>query len=124
MPQSQKNRAWNRGARLAILYKQMKVNLLNLDKICVTLAKEKQNTYMDWPYTLDSGFCRHSSRAFDSGFVISACLIFLLCITFIAKNVSSSAPDDDDSSTGGYRYGKDGYGYYTGSDDITSEKLD
>lgn len=42
MPQSQKNRAWNRGARLAILYKQMKVNLLNLDKICVTLAKKNR----------------------------------------------------------------------------------
>ena len=47
MPQSQKNRAWNRGARLAILYKQMKVNLLNLDKICVTHKIERERYEID-----------------------------------------------------------------------------
>ncbi|QLS53466.1 hypothetical protein HV314_04560 [Citrobacter sp. RHBSTW-00887] len=125
MPQSQKNRAWNRGARLAILYKQMKVNLLNLDKICVTLAKKNRIPTWIGHMPLILVFAGTLAGLLTVGFVISACLIFLLCITFIAKNVSSSAPDDDDSSTGpGYRYGKDGYGYYTGSDDITSEKLD
>lgn len=79
---------------------------------------------MDWPYTLDSGFAGTLAGLLTVGFVISACLIFLY-VSPSLQNVSSSAPDDDDSSTGpGYRYGKDGYGYYTGSDDITSEKLD
>jgi hypothetical protein len=40
------------------------------------------------------------------------------------QKMSALRSFDDDSMTGPGKYGKDGYGYYTGSDDITSEKLD
>lgn len=85
MPQSQKNRAWNRGARLAILYKQMKVKLLNLDKICVTLAKKNRIPTWIGHIPLILVFAGTLAGLLTVGFVISACLIFLLCITFIAK---------------------------------------
>jgi hypothetical protein len=77
MPQSQKNRAWNRGARLAILYKQMKVNLLNLDKICVTLAKKNRIPTWIGHIPLILVFAGTLAGLLTVGFVISACLIFL-----------------------------------------------
>ncbi|MGP0921409.1 hypothetical protein ACJ8PF_23325, partial [Serratia sp. CY81166] len=54
-------------------------------------------------------------------------MLFIWAIAFILQNVDPSDEntfDDERASGPSIRHGNDGYGYYSSSDDLTSERLD
>lgn len=61
------------------------------------------------------------------GVIIASIIIFIWSVAFIFQSIGREGVTDegDSVSTGaGYRDGQEGYGYYSGSDDVTSDRLD
>ncbi|EHD22932.1 MULTISPECIES: hypothetical protein [Brenneria] len=132
MNQTKQQHAYQRGARIARLWKKVKGSVLHWDERCVTWANKKH--LPPWighaPIIIFIAFFI-STIAFGS-LIIAACFLLIFAVACIIQNPGSSQATadeaefyDDTEKTGpGYRYGQEGHGYYSGSDDITSERLD
>lgn len=100
MYQSQEKRAWNRGVRLAGIWKRAKANLLNWDKKCVVWAKaHRLKSWMGYiPVFL---LCVGSLGLLilSSGFILKAIVILLLLISLFFP-AGSSQDSSSQNSTG------------------------
>lgn len=100
MYQSQQKRAWNRGVRLAGLWKRAKANLLKWDRKCVVWAKAHR--LESWIGHIPVFLLCCGSLALlilSGGFIFKAIvmLLFSMCLFFPA---SSSQDSSNQDSTG------------------------
>ncbi len=102
MYQSQEKRAWNRGVRLAEIWKRAKANLLNWDKKCVVWAKAHR--LGGWMGHIPACLLCVGSLALlilSSGFILKAVVIFLflMCLLFPASSSQDGTNKDSIGSS-------------------------
>jgi hypothetical protein len=117
--------AYTRGVRAAGIWKRLKHTLINWDQRCIAWAKNHNVPVWVGRVPFVTAIFVSLIGLITGGFVVVCIVAFIWAIAFILQSVDLNSIDDDSKPTGpGYRYGQDGYGYYSGSDDITSEKID
>lgn len=97
MYQSQDKRAWNRGVRLAGIWKRAKANLLNWDKKCVAWAKAHR--LEGWMGHIPACLLCVGSLALlilSSGFILKIIVIslFLVCLFFPTSSSREGSSKD------------------------------
>ncbi|MCG8708800.1 hypothetical protein JHU04_002024 [Brenneria sp. 4F2] len=126
------NSAYQRGARAASIWKRLNGNTRHWDKICVEKAQRHHLPAWLGHVPIFVLFSFLISTIVCGSLIIAACFLLIFAVACIIQNPGSSQATadeaefyDDTEKTGpGYRYGQEGHGYYSGSDDITSERLD
>lgn len=127
MNDTKQHYAYQRGVRMASLWKRLKVTILKWDTFFV--AKARAHKLPGWigHVPIAIAFLGSVTAALLGGLIIACCLLFIWAIAIILQNINTSNEnvfDDDRGSGPSIRHGNDGYGYYTSSDDLTSERLD
>lgn len=127
MSQTRNQQAYQRGIRVARMWKRLKGTILRWDTFCVSKARKHKLPGWIGHVPIAVAFLGSAAAALFGGIIISGSLLFIWAIAIILQNVNTSNEnvfDDDRGSGPSIRHGNDGYGYYTSSDDLTSERLD
>ncbi|MFJ5498717.1 hypothetical protein ACIPUN_02090 [Pectobacterium sp. CHL-2024] len=132
MNRSRQNSAYQRGARAASIWKRLNGNARLWDSVCVEKARKHHLPAWFGHVPIILFIVLFISTIAFGGLIIGVCFLFIFAVACIIQNPGSSQAKadetefyDDTEKTGpGYRYGQEGHGYYSGSDDITSERLD
>lgn len=123
----QNKEAYNRGVKAAGIWKQLKNFLANWDQRCAMWARNHNAPKWVGRIPLVAAILVSLTGIIAGGFLIAFIVVFIWAIAFILQHtdIKQTIEDDDSRPNGpGYRYGQDGFGYYSGSDDITSERID
>lgn len=119
--------AIQRGIKLAGFWKKTRRRVSQWDAICVHWAKSRGLPGWLGHVPIVLAIVLSITAAILSGLLIGVVIAFVW-MAIVGIFSTSNANEDDCSeakSNGpGYRDGIDGYGYYSGSDDLTSERLD
>ncbi|RUT67033.1 hypothetical protein CKG00_12050 [Morganella morganii] len=127
MSQTQNQQAYQRGIRIARMLKRLKSTILRWDTFCVSKTRKYKLSGWIGHVPIAVAFLGSVTAALLGGIIIAGSLLFIWAIAFILQNINTSNEnifDDDRDSGPSIRHGNDGYGYYTNSDDLTSERLD
>ncbi|MGR7482817.1 hypothetical protein [Klebsiella aerogenes] len=117
--------AYTRGVRAAGIWKRLKHTVASWDQRGAAWAKNHNIPVWIGRVPLVAAILISLTGLIAGGFIVAFIVAFIWAMAFILQNVDLNSIDDDSKPTGpGYRYGQDGYGYYSGSDDITSERID
>ncbi|WP_405052969.1 DUF3742 family protein [Serratia ureilytica] len=127
MSQTRNQQAYQRGIWVARMWKRLKNTILRWDTLCVSKARKHKLPGWIGHLPIAIVFLGSVTVALFGGIIIVASLLFIWTIAIILQNINTSNEnvfDDDRDSGSSIRHGNDGYGYYTSSDDLTSERLD
>ncbi|EOB5442437.1 hypothetical protein ACIUVT_000931 [Yersinia enterocolitica] len=127
MSQTRNQQAYQGGIRIARMWKRLKCTILRWDTFCVSKARKLKFPGWIGHLPIAVAFLGSVTAGLLGGIIIAGSLLFIWAIAFILQNVNTSNEnvfDDDRDSGPSIRHGNDGYGYYTSSDDLTSERLD
>ncbi|MFP1878499.1 hypothetical protein ACLEE3_08035 [Lonsdalea quercina] len=124
MSKTRQQHAYQRGARIARFWKKVKGGVLLWDKHSVAWANKKH--LPSWighaPIIIVIAFFI-SAIAFG-GLLIAVCLLFIFAVACIIQNPSQSqtVADETEAKDCGscYRNGNQGYGLYSGPEDLVS----
>ncbi|RAT17399.1 hypothetical protein AU490_13765 [Lonsdalea populi] len=124
MDQTKQQHAYQRGARVARLWKKVKGSVLHWDERCVTWANKKHlPTWIGHaPIIIFIAF--FISTIVFGGLIIAVCFLFIFAVACITQNPSQSQTVADETETKDcgscYRNGNQGYGLYSGPEDLVS----
>lgn len=126
MSQTRNQQAYQQGIRIARMLKRLKSTILRWDTFCVSKARRHKLPGWIGHIPIAVAFIGSAAAALFGGIIIAGSLLFIWAIAIILQNVNTSNENvcDDRGSGPSIRHGNDGYGYYTSSDDLTSERLD
>jgi len=119
--------AVQRGIKLAGLWKKTRRRVSQWDAICVHWAKSHGLPGWLGHVPIVLAVVLSIIAAVLGGLLMSVVIAFVwmaIVSLFSASNANEDDYSEAKSSGPGYRDGIDGYGYYSGSDDLTSERLD
>jgi len=123
----QNKEAYNRGVKAAGIWRQLKKLLANCDQRCTVWARNHNAPAWVGRIPLVTAILASLTGIIAGGLFIAFIVVFIWAIAFILQHadIKKSVEDEDSRPHGpGYRYGQDGFGYYSGSDDITSDRID
>ncbi|WP_434462167.1 hypothetical protein ACMV5L_01685 [Serratia plymuthica] len=121
MNDTKQQHAYQRGVRIANLWKRLKGTILKWDAICV--AKARNHKLPGWVGYVPIAIALFGSltAALLGGAAIAGCLLFIWAIAVIRQNadlsnvqLNESTSDEESNTHDGYRNGPEGYGYYMG----------
>ncbi|MEE4411932.1 MULTISPECIES: hypothetical protein [unclassified Serratia (in: enterobacteria)] len=126
MSQTRNQQAYQRGIWVARMWKRLKGTILRWDTFCVSKARKHKLPGWIGHVPIAVAFLGSAATALFGGIIIAGSLLFIWAIAIILQNINTSNENvfDDRGSGPSIRHGNDGYGYYTSSDDLTSERLD
>jgi len=128
MLQSNKQ-AYIRGHKVAVMWKCRKMSVITWDQRCVSWAKNHK--LPGWIGHIPVIFAVLISLAgiAAGGIAIVSAVILIWALAFILQHLGSNpahSPNnyESDSSSPEVRAGSEGYGLYSGSDELTSYRMD
>ncbi|HDU5650667.1 TPA: hypothetical protein RFV74_002321 [Klebsiella aerogenes] len=117
MNEKRQPHAYQRGVRMANLWKRLKGTILKWDAICV--AKARRYKLPDWIGHMPVVIALFGSTTaiLFGGVIIASCMLFIWAIAFILQNADFSnmqVSDSTNESVGddGYKTGPEGFGNY------------
>lgn len=126
MNETRQHHAYQRGVRMASLWKRIKGTIIKWDTFFV--AKTRGHKLPGWvghaPIAI--ALLGSATAIVFSGIVIAGCMLFIWAIAFILQNVDFSSMKISDSSSenvddDGYRNGTEGFGNYVGGTRIDNK---
>ncbi len=130
MNDTTQHNAYQRGVRMAKLWKRLKSTILRWDTYCVAKASSYKLPGWIGHFPIVIAFLSSLTAALLGGVAIAGCLLFIWAIAFILQQVnqtSSHATDsenfdsDNNESFTEYRDGIQGFGLYCGEYRIDQE---
>lgn len=121
MNNTTQHHAYQRGVRMANLWKRIKGTILQWDNVCVSKARSYK--LPGWAGHIPIAIALFGSlpAALLGGLAIAGSLLFIWAIAFILQNadlsnaqLTESTSDDESNLHDGYRNGPEGYGHYMG----------
>ncbi|WP_431712600.1 hypothetical protein [Serratia marcescens] len=121
MNDTTQHHAYQRGVRIANLWKSIKGTILKWDAYCVAKASSYKLPGWIGHFPIVIALIASLTAALLGGLAIAGCLLFIWAIAFILQNadlshaeLTDSTSDEESSVHDGYRNGPEGYGYYMG----------
>jgi hypothetical protein len=127
MTQARDQQAYQRGIRAARKWLRLKNVIMKWDRLCVSKVREYRLPAWIGHVPIVIALIGSVTAMLFGGLLVAGSMLFIWAIAFILQNVDPSDEntfDDERASGPSIRHGNDGYGYYSSSDDLTSERLD
>lgn len=125
MSQTQNQQAYQRGIRIARMWKRLKGTILRWDMFCVSKARKHKLPGWIGHVPIAVAFLGSAAAALFGGFIIAGSLLFIWAFAFILQHVGQENTQINDSdyfdssiNSGAlteYRDGDQGYGLYCGA---------
>jgi len=117
-----KNRAFERGKQAASFYKKLKNTALRLNDVCIQWAERQELPTVIGRLVMPVCVSLFLFLTVLSGLVIGTILLFVAAFSYIIVSIilnKNDSGDDPITNNDGpeFRNGRNGYGYYYGSDD-------
>ncbi|WP_261436365.1 hypothetical protein [Serratia ficaria] len=130
MNETKQQHAYQRGVRMANLWKRVKSTILRWDAFCVTKARSYKLPGWIGHFPIAIALIASLAAALLGGLAIAGCLLFIWAIAFILQQIPPTSPQTTDSeyfdsdtneSLTEYRDGNQGFGLYCGEYRIDQE---
>jgi hypothetical protein len=127
----QQERAWRRGEHIAGIWKRIKSSISSWDHRCLALAKKHNLPAWVGHMPVIAAMPLLLTGAVIAAIAAGFCVTFIWAINFIFHNigrvpVSSNVIERSENCGSGpeVRAGSEGYGLYSGTDELTSYRMD
>lgn len=127
MSQARDQQAYQRGVWAARKWSRLKNVIMRWDRLCVSKVRENKLPAWIGHVPIVIALIASVTAILFGGLLVAGCMLFIWAIAFILQNVDLSNEntfDEERASGPSIRHGNDDYGYYSSSDDLTSERLD
>ncbi|HEI8955488.1 TPA: hypothetical protein SLG95_003602 [Serratia liquefaciens] len=126
MSQTQNQQAYQRGIRIARMWKRLKGTILRWDMFCVSKARKHKLPSWIGHVPIAVAFLGSAAAALFGGIIIAGGLLFIWAIAFILQNADFSNMQVSDSTNesvddDGYNAGPEGFGNYVGGTRIDNK---
>lgn len=122
-------RAYVRGRKVAIIWKSLKKIVSTRDQLCVAWAKNHKLPAWIGHLPIISTVLISLAGLIVGGVAIASMIVFIWALAYILQHIGSSPNSSHDShesysASPEVRAGSEGYGLYSGSDELTSYRMD
>lgn len=127
MSQARVQQTYQRGIWAARKWRRLKNVITRLDRLCVSKVQEYRLPAWIGHVPIVIALIGSVTAMLFGGLLVAGSMLFISAIAFILQNFDPSDEntfDEKRASGPSIRHGNDGYGYYSGSEDLTSERLD